>query len=652
MVRIKSLSPSPSGEGVEELEGYDLYTPDTLTLVGSDTTSTNPRKRSNTAYSASPSAKRASTARSRASATSQASATPKKKTSQAKAAPKPKPVQAPKIIFGFDFGTTYSGIAYAFSGDAKKIDILMSWDDTNNDYVKIPSAIKFTRHNDIWGVDAKNLSDALRWFKLTLLNPPDLDVGLRNSVHIQNARAALQDLGMSPVEAISTYMKHMWEHFIEKLKGEEGEETVDTSRFRVVFTIPAIWPNYACSLMEQAVKRAGILKKRTIGRTEHDFVSEPEAAALATLSGIEGRHNIEANDIFVVVDCGGGTADVISYKTIDTDPMTVQEAVKGKGDLCGAIFVDERFKALLTSKLQEVSEDAVTRVSGEEIREMMSRNWEDEIRSQFTGAAKTWTIRLPLSLIDADKLDPNSGWPKFTITSAEVEEVFRPIVEKIYSLVNRQIEAAVKKQGRAPKYVMVVGGFGSSNWSAISRGAVIYGMTKMKLDTSFSVSVRSRISRASFGVVCEEEWDDDLHHAEDKMFDTVLQKDVCIRVMKWHVKQGQDVYVDRHPSFTFTKYLTEPPEKIETTIYMSLAEVPPARKDDTVREVFKLTWDIQIDWDSLEVFVNDQQKSFRKLEYTVEMKSSAGATVFSIYHGGYKQAGRNVALKVYNTADI
>lgn len=189
--------------------------------------------------------------------------------------------------------SSYSGIAYAFSGDAKKIEILMNWDDTNNDYVKIPSAIKFTRHDDIWGVDAKNLPNALRWFKLTLLNPPDLEVGLRNSVHIQNARAALQALEMSPVEAISAYMEHVWEHCIEKLKVAEGEETVDTSRFHVVFTVPAIWPNYARQLMEQAVDQAGILKRRTIGRTEHDFVSEPEAAALATLSGIEGRHNIE-----------------------------------------------------------------------------------------------------------------------------------------------------------------------------------------------------------------------------------------------------------------------------------------------------------------------------------------------------------------------
>lgn len=169
----------------------------------------------------------------------------------------------------------------------------MSWDGTNEDHVKIPSVIDFSSQNVIWGLDAKNLPDALRWFKLALVNPSDLDVGVRDSAQINDARRALHDLGMTPEEAISTYMKHVWEHCIEKVKVAEGEETVDTSRFHVVFTVPAIWPNYARQAMEKAVKDAGILKRRKAGRTEHDFVSEPEAAALATLSGIDGRHNTE-----------------------------------------------------------------------------------------------------------------------------------------------------------------------------------------------------------------------------------------------------------------------------------------------------------------------------------------------------------------------
>ena len=111
--------------------------------------------------------------------------------------------------------------------------------------------------------------------------------------------------------------------------------------------------------------------------------------------------------------------------------------------------------------------------------------------------------------------------------------------------------------------------------------------------------------------------------------------------------------MDSHPSFKFTKFLAEPPKKIETTIYRSLAEMPPARMDDSVKEVFKLTWNnIHFDWESLEIFINDRQKTFRKVEYTVEMKCSAGTPVLSIYHAGYKQSMKDVDLEFYETADI
>lgn len=91
------------------------------------------------------------------------------------------------------------------------------------------------------------------------------------------------------------------------------------------------------------------------------------------------------------------------------------------------------------------------RVTEQEMQDIMTRHWEDEIRNQFNGAHGTWTIRYPFSLLNAVRLDPNRGYPTFTITSDEVEEVFRPIVEQIELLVNGQIEAAVKKDGNDPE---------------------------------------------------------------------------------------------------------------------------------------------------------------------------------------------------------
>lgn len=65
--------------------------------------------------------------------------------------------------------------------------------------------------------------------------------------------------------------------------------------------------------------------------THLTFVSEPEAAALATLKRVDGRCDIEDGDCFVVCDCGGGTVDLVSYAVRSTEPMVVRESVKGTG---------------------------------------------------------------------------------------------------------------------------------------------------------------------------------------------------------------------------------------------------------------------------------------------------------------------------------
>lgn len=113
--------------------------------------------------------------------------------------------------------------------------------------------------------------------------------------------------------------------------------------------------------------------------------------------------------------------------------------------------MEERFKELVIRKLEEISEDAMEHVSPQDIQKIMTNHWEDEIRDDFSGAAKTWEISQPFSLISRAPFDRNGGYPTFTITSEEVEEVFRPIVEQIGALVNSQIDAAVKIDGNFPR---------------------------------------------------------------------------------------------------------------------------------------------------------------------------------------------------------
>ncbi|KAI7782498.1 actin-like atpase domain-containing protein [Diaporthe eres] len=656
-IKPESPSPSPIGEG-EEAESYDLYTSDNLEAVKSSEAPTNNRKRPSTASGATSSRKRA------------CGATSKNQASQPKAQPRDKPrTKTPTIVIGSDFGTTCTGVGYWHTGNPKRNPKVFTRCDRTKDHVKTPSVIKFEPQDDIWGVPAKHLPGALRWFKLLLVDPQDLDEGIRTSKQLQEARVALEASGKSAVKVISIFLKRMFEHAVKNLKIEMGAETVDSSRFHVVFTVPAIWPESARRHMKKAVDHSGILKPRPIGQTTHDYISEPEAAALATLADFNGLPN--EGDTIVVVDCGGGTVDIITYKIIKTKPMTVQEVVTGKGALCGAIFVEERFKELVIRKLEEISEDAMEHVSPQDIQKIMTNHWEDEIRDDFSGAAKTWEISQPFSLISKGPFDRSGGYPTFTITSEEVEEVFRPSVEQIGALVNSQIDAAVKTDGNFPRYAILVGGFGSSGylreylmhhcqgvevlqcrgwepWSSICRGAVIHGMTKKKLGSQLRVEVASRIARESCGVAGEEPYDAKVHPPEDKWFDLILRKDVCIRLMKWHVQKGDRIQDKQPIRIMFTRFLEETSDKtvsIVTKIYKSQADQPSRRLDESVTTATELTWNIQVNWDSLETFENEVGKRYKKLEYTVEMEYSAGATAFSIYHRGRKQAAKNVSLK-------
>lgn len=113
-------------------------------------------------------------------------------------------------------------------------------------------------------------------------------------------------------------------------------------------------------------------------------------------------------------------------------------------------------------------------------------------------------------------------------------------------------------------------------------------------------------------------------------------------------RQGDEVPANHTTSIPLTKHLEELPEKIIINIYTSVDDEPSNRKDESVTKVAEITWVVRVDWDSLETFENDLGKSFNTLDYNVEMKRSAGATAFSIYHRGRKQASKNVALKFYD----
>lgn len=117
-----------------------------------------------------------------------------------------------------------------------------------------------------------------------------------SSPQIQRARALLQKSGKTPQQAVADYLRNLWNHVLTSIDKVMGEIAVESTVFRVVLTVPAVWTTKAVKRMRQAAIDAGILDTRLGGETKLHFVSEPEAAALATFDDLKALPNFKVAD--------------------------------------------------------------------------------------------------------------------------------------------------------------------------------------------------------------------------------------------------------------------------------------------------------------------------------------------------------------------
>ncbi len=201
------------------------------------------------------------------------------------------------VIIGIDFGTTFSGVAFAWSKNIDHVEVISNWESvmpSNFDEDKAPTAISFGPKQEVkWGYNIPSTDEQGMWFKLLLIDDNDLPEEVRDSVKIMEIRAYLQKHNLTTIEVIALFLRHLWNHAIQHITKSVSCNLVNYSRFRIVITLPAIWPEYARVRMKEAAKQAGMLAEREAGETELVFLAEPETAALATLSDMKNRCDIK-----------------------------------------------------------------------------------------------------------------------------------------------------------------------------------------------------------------------------------------------------------------------------------------------------------------------------------------------------------------------
>jgi hypothetical protein len=208
---------------------------------------------------------------------------------------------------------SFSGAAWACSERPEDIKIVTDWQSyeyLNADKGKAPTELCYVKQkrgdlaeNDegetedsTWGYGIPSNQETVKWFKLLLLDEEDMEQETRNSPQIRSARDLLRRSGITPQQAVTDYLRNLWNHVITSIEKDIGEISAESSVFRVVLTVPAVWTTKAMKRMRQAAIDAGILNLRLAGETKLHFVSEPEAAALATFEDLKVLPNFKVVD--------------------------------------------------------------------------------------------------------------------------------------------------------------------------------------------------------------------------------------------------------------------------------------------------------------------------------------------------------------------
>ncbi|MCJ1343067.1 hypothetical protein MMC31_001258 [Peltigera leucophlebia] len=404
-----------------------------------------------------------------------------------------------KIVVGVDFGTTFSGLAWAEERQKDQVNVLDTWPSSltqleGTSDAKVPTQLRYTQGNIEWGFQIPSVVERHEWFKLCLTGASP-----RKTISAGPSR--------SPEELTSDYLSALINHLRYILGQKLGAAVLRSVSLEYVLTVPAIWDPSAREKTLAACRKAGIDSTTSVS-----LVSEPEAAAIYTLSALD-THDLEVGDTFVLCDAGGGTVDLISYTISALFPkLRIKEAAPGTGDFCGSTFLDESFSNYLTLILSdEPGWDS------EVLAEAMSQfNTIKRQYSPVSSSADAYSVTLP-GFSNNDKLGILRG--RIIIKPSQMQDIFDPVISKVIALVHGQIIATEK----SIKAVLLVGGFGQNvylkerlrrflgssievrqpphSWTAVVRGAVMMG------SPSKTVQIQSRVARKHYGIEMEYVYD-------------------------------------------------------------------------------------------------------------------------------------------------
>lgn len=231
-----------------------------------------------------------------------------------------------RYIVALDFGTTFTGkflvyilkatsaLTNSFKGIShvtatkKSVDdilVIKNWPGPSKEFSEVwktPSKIAYRSENGhlkniradaeevIWGYDVEPGMTSYSWMKLRLDQHTKVteydDISLARLGDSQGDGLLMLPPGKSAVEVCIDYLAGVYKYTMKELKRTWGDAIVDATPIDFWVTMPATWSDQAQGLTRTAALTAGFAS-RTSDRIF--MITEPEAAAVAVLSGLIGE---------------------------------------------------------------------------------------------------------------------------------------------------------------------------------------------------------------------------------------------------------------------------------------------------------------------------------------------------------------------------
>jgi len=246
--------------------------------------------------------------------------------------------------------------------------------------------------------------------------------------------------GKSEIDVAADYLyklRQAMRNYLQKTLGEVF--TREERNIRYFLTVPAIWNDAGKAATRAAAIQAGFLRDENDNRLT--LITEPEAAAM--FCSKTGLLNLKIHDAVLIVDCGGGTVDLIAYEVEEEQPFTVAECTAGSGDSCGSTALNRNFSNILRAKIRKMKLPDGSRTAGRVYAKCIM-DFENRIKADFRNNGQKWAVDVG---IEAEFPEAGIEEGYMTFTNEEILQCFEPVVNRILEMVRNQI-IAIQAQNR------------------------------------------------------------------------------------------------------------------------------------------------------------------------------------------------------------